>query len=202
MKTGLDELSEGIAIWDADTRKLLFENRTYRVLTGYENPRYLCNALGAGLRRGDNRMSNEDYTDAKGRCFRVTHTWARYRGRQIVTSIMIDMTAQKQAEMQLESMAKTDALTGLANRRAGVENLRRVYADSKAAHKPLTVCFADIDGLKYINDTYGHGAGDSMIKAVADVLRNHIERIGTVCRLGGDEFVLILPACAVHRLCC
>jgi diguanylate cyclase (GGDEF)-like protein len=58
---------------------------------------------------------------------------------------------------------------------------------------PLTVCFADIDGLKHINDTWGHGAGDAMIQSVAAVLKKYVTQPGKVCRLGGDEFLLILP---------
>ena len=193
VKKGLDALDEGIVIWYASTRKLLFENRTYRSLFGYQNPRYLNSALGAGFRPDDPRMCDEDFTDNKGRYFRIKHTRSRYRGRPIVTTMMIDMTEQKQTKTQLETMAKTDALTGLKNRRAGIAHLRHVYAAGKTARRPLTVCFADIDGLKHINDTYGHGAGDSMIKAVADVLKKHVEGTGSVCRLGGDEFVLILP---------
>ena len=193
IQKGLNALDEGIAIWDFETRKLLLANKAYRALFGYINPRRLCDALGHGIKPNAPHTYSEEFTDMKRRCFKVTHYTTRQRGRTVVTSIMIDMTAQKQAETQLEEMARKDALTGLDNRRAGIETLRRIYSESKAAGQPLTVCFADIDGLKYINDTYGHGAGDSMIQAVADVLRNHVARIGTVCRLGGDEFVLILP---------
>jgi diguanylate cyclase (GGDEF)-like protein len=97
------------------------------------------------------------------------------------------------AETKLDMMAKTDALTGLLNRRAGLEYLETAYAECKQKNLPLTVCFADIDGLKSINDTYGHGAGDTMIKSASDVLKRYADKNGEVCRLGGDEFVLILP---------
>ena len=193
LQKGLDALGEGIAIWEQDTRKLMMVNKAYRGLFGYQNPRYLSRAIGAAMQPRSARTTSEEYTDAQGRIYRITHTQSRQRGRAIITSIMIDMTAQKTAEAQMEAMAKTDALTGLMNRRAGIEQLRKLYRENKGQNRPLTVCFADIDGLKYINDTYGHGAGDSMIRAVADVLKKHVGQLGVVCRLGGDEFVIILP---------
>lgn len=193
IQKGLNALDEGVAIWDFETRKLLLANKSYRMLFGYADPRRLSDVLGLGIKPNAPTAYSEEFTDMKRRYFKITHYTTRQKGRTIVTSIMIDMTSQKKAETQLERMARKDALTGLDNRRAGIENLRRIYAECKAVRQPLTVCFADIDGLKYINDTYGHGAGDSMIRAVADVLRCHVQNIGTVCRLGGDEFVLILP---------
>ncbi|MDD5018458.1 MAG: GGDEF domain-containing protein, partial [Eubacteriales bacterium] len=193
MRKGLDTFCQGFVVWNAATRKLLYENRAYRGLFGYKNAPYLNEKLGAGMTGRSPATRCEEYTDAKGRCFCATHTLSRQGSSDIVTTVINEITKYKQAENKLNMMAKTDALTGLLNRRAGLEHLKRVYKESKDEHKPLTVCFADIDGLKYINDNYGHGVGDSMIRSVADVLRKHIGRIGAVCRLGGDEFILILP---------
>ena len=103
------------------------------------------------------------------------------------------MTRYMLTEQKLAMTAKTDPLTGLYNRRAGLEILEETYSRNRRAGKPLTVGFADIDGLKQINDTYGHGVGDAMIRSAADVLKKHVGPNSTVCRLGGDEFVLILP---------
>jgi diguanylate cyclase (GGDEF) domain len=96
-------------------------------------------------------------------------------------------------------MARTDALTGLFNRRAGLEYLGKIYAQCREQKKPLAVCFADIDGLKHINDTWGHGAGDAMIQSAAAVIRKYVAEPGAVCRLGGDEFVLILPGMSLQQ---
>jgi diguanylate cyclase (GGDEF)-like protein len=79
-------------------------------------------------------------------------------------------------------MAKTDPLTGLYNRRAGLEILEEAYVKGTQAENPLTVGFADIDGLKAVNDTFGHGAGDSMIRSVADMLKKHAGRDAAACR--------------------
>ena len=110
-----------------------------------------------------------------------------------MTTVVCDITRFKQAENKLEMLAKTDILTGLNNRRAGLEILQAAYLKCKREHTAITVCFADIDGLKHVNDTYGHGVGDNMIRAVAMILKKHVDGSGEVCRLGGDEFLLILP---------
>ena len=133
------------------------------------------------------------HSDERGRDYSLTHAIGRLGAQRIVTTLVTDVTRYKLAEQKLAMTAKTDPLTGLYNRRAGLEILEEVYTRSRKTGTPLTVGFADIDGLKAINDTYGHGAGDAMIRSVAEVLKKHVGKEGTVCRLGGDEFVLILP---------
>ncbi len=188
---GLNSLEHGFAIWDTDSMKLLYKNKAYAELFGKDCARMVSEMFRADLRDGINRSS--EYTDARGRCFHITHAPMRRKKQTIVATLLTDVTKYKQAETRLEQMAKTDALTGLLNRRAGLEMLKSVYSRCKRLKTPLTVCFADIDGLKRINDTCGHGTGDAMIRAAADVLKNHVEESGYVCRMGGDEFVLILP---------
>lgn len=189
---GMDVIGEGIAVWDAATRRILYANKAYRKLFGFHNSDYLSSSLLAD-KLTNAKTQIEDYKDSRGRSYSIVHTKFRINHRTTVSTIVKDVTHYKQAENKLNLMAKTDALTGLNNRRAGLEQLRQIYTECKRENRPLTVCFADIDGLKYINDTYGHGAGDVMIKSVASVLKKHIDKIGVVCRLGGDEFVLILP---------
>lgn len=188
---GLNSLEHGLAIWDTETMKLLYKNKAYTELFGKDSARMVSERFRSDLREGLKRTS--EYTDAQGRSFHIAHASMRRKKQIIVTTLLTDITKYKQAETRLEQMAKTDALTGLMNRRAGLETLKNTYARCKQSRMPLTVCFADIDGLKRINDTCGHGTGDDMIRAAAEVLKNHVEGSGYVCRMGGDEFVLILP---------
>lgn len=197
-KKGLDSIDLGFAIWDPETRSILYGNKAYKELFGAGNGR-ISDEFEGGMPYRSKKAVEESFTDSRGNCYSVTHTPARIGGRNIIATVINDITKYRETEAKLEMMAKTDMLTGLLNRRAGSETLSAVYDECSKKRMPLTVCFADIDGLKHINDTYGHGEGDNMIRSVADVLRRHVSRIGTACRLGGDEFVLILPGLCRER---
>lgn len=90
-----------------------------------------------------------------------------------------------------QRLALTDALTGLPNRRAGMEALQRALAASVRHGHPLSVCLIDIDHFKRINDVYGHSAGDATLRHVATVLRRCIRRSDVAVRWGGEEFLVI-----------
>ena len=91
---------------------------------------------------------------------------------------------------QIADMYKTDVLTGLYNRR-GFEQEYHKLLDGKKEDRRLTVIFADLDGLKYINDHYGHKEGDFAIRAVADALREVCPEGSLVTRFGGDEMLAV-----------
>jgi diguanylate cyclase (GGDEF)-like protein/putative nucleotidyltransferase with HDIG domain len=94
---------------------------------------------------------------------------------------------------QLSLQARTDSLTGLGNHRAFHETLSEAIAERAASNTPFVLLAIDLDGLKQINDTGGHLAGDTHIKTVADSLRTVVGDQGTVHRTGGDEFMVVLP---------
>ncbi len=90
-------------------------------------------------------------------------------------------------------MARTDSLTGLANRRAIEEHLTRATARARRTGQPLAVVMIDLDTFKQINDRHGHGAGDRVLCAVADCMRQVLRAEEPCGRWGGDEFVVLLP---------
>jgi len=90
---------------------------------------------------------------------------------------------------QATQLALTDPLTGLGNRRHLGERLRRELDRADDTGETLSICLLDLDGFKRINDRDGHGRGDEVLVAVAEILRHD----GEAFRLGGDEFVLVLP---------
>jgi len=92
-----------------------------------------------------------------------------------------------------ERLARIDALTGLANRRAFDEQLQYCLALASREHRPLTLAYLDLDDFKRINDEHGHAAGDRALRVVAHTLSQAVRRSDTVARLGGDEFALLLP---------
>jgi diguanylate cyclase (GGDEF)-like protein len=114
----------------------------------------------------------------------------------IIWTIMEQKRANEQIlqlNARLEQLAMTDELTGLFNRRSffkrGKEEIRR----SRRYHTPLSLLMIDIDNFKAVNDTYGHDAGDRMLRCVADTLQHSIRDIDLLARLGGEEFGILLP---------
>ncbi len=101
--------------------------------------------------------------------------------------------ALRNANERLEHMAFTDALTGISNRRHIMARLAKEFAVSVTNNAPLSCLLIDADGFKKINDTYGHDAGDIVIKQLAQRLVHSVRTDDLVGRLGGDEFFIILP---------
>jgi diguanylate cyclase (GGDEF)-like protein len=99
---------------------------------------------------------------------------------------------------RLEHQAETDALTGLYNHRAFHDRLRQALLEASAAHDTVAVMMLDLDDFKKVNDVYGHGVGDQLLIAVADVLRTTVRATDVVCRVGGEEFAVILPSGDLH----
>jgi diguanylate cyclase (GGDEF)-like protein len=94
---------------------------------------------------------------------------------------------------QLRTQALTDALTGLFNRRHFEHRLSATLRDEHERRGPTSLVYFDIDGFKMINDSFGHEAGDQVLRDFAEVLRVQIREGDTACRTGGEEFCLVLP---------
>ena len=92
----------------------------------------------------------------------------------------------------LESLALHDQLTGLANRRLLTDRMSMAMAHARRNESAMAVVYLDLDGFKQLNDRLGHGAGDILLKMVANRLVKTVRQEDTVARLGGDEFVLVL----------
>lgn len=97
---------------------------------------------------------------------------------------------------RLRSLALTDALTGLPNRRYMEDRLASEVACAVRYHQPLSVLVIDVDDFKHVNDTWGHHKGDEVLAWVARFLRSQLRQCDIACRTGGDEFVAILPGTA------
>ena len=101
--------------------------------------------------------------------------------------------AQVRAGLELE--AQTDSLTGLYNHRYFHDRLRAELNRISRAHDSIAVLMLDIDDFKRVNDIYGHGTGDQVLVALADILRQTVRGADVVCRLGGEEFGIIMASC-------
>lgn len=120
-------------------------------------------------------------------------TLQRADGRMLGHAAIIrDMTQEKRLEQLLRELSNTDALTGLANRRALDETLAREFGLAQEQGRELALLMFDVDHFKKFNDSYGHDQGDRVLKAFAVTTRSYVrEVLDTVCRYGGEEFMVI-----------
>jgi diguanylate cyclase (GGDEF)-like protein/PAS domain S-box-containing protein len=113
-------------------------------------------------------------------------------GRLIeVEGIIIDITERKVAEEKIALLARTDGLTGLANRTTFIERLRQSFAAAQRGAIAFAIFYLDLDHFKPVNDTLGHPTGDLLLQQVAERLKSCTRDSDLVARLGGDEFAVL-----------
>ena len=137
----------------------------YRILTG----------------GGESRWVENRYTpvrDAKGRLLEVE-------------GIMVDVTERKAVEEKIARLARTDALTGLANRGTFNDRLKQSFAAAQRGAEWFAILYLDLDRFKEVNDTLGHPAGDRLLQEVAERLQRITRETDLAARLGGDEFAVL-----------
>ncbi len=117
----------------------------------------------------------------------------------MLSELRVKNTQLQETLEQVKTMAITDHLTGLANRRHFAELLERHFSQACRYGFDLTCCMCDLDGYKQINDTLGHQLGDHVLVLAADVIRSSLRSSDIAARYGGDEFVLLLPHTSVQR---
>jgi diguanylate cyclase (GGDEF)-like protein/PAS domain S-box-containing protein len=128
--------------------------------------------------------------------------WNSYCDGRQVYAVTHDITDRKRLEAEreellgrVEAMARTDVLTGLPNRRAWDEELRREIARASRHGHALAVVILDLDRFKAFNDTHGHQAGDTLLGEIGNLWRTQLRVSDLVARYGGEEFAALLPAC-------
>ena len=104
----------------------------------------------------------------------------------------INITRRKNLEKRLKDLSEKDPLTGAFNRRYFMQVFERAYTISKRYKNPLSVLVLDIDNFKSINDTFGHEAGDTVLKALVDFYQMSFRDADLFARLGGEEFIVML----------
>ena len=128
--------------------------------------------------------------------FTVYSLWQQLRIKSLCTEIQ-----EKQASTEtLYKLAMFDPLTGLYNRRFAEPRMESEVSRAQRKASPLTLLLLDLDGFKQINDQHGHPAGDAVLRAFADHLKNATRGSDLAARLGGDEFMLLLPDCDSKQL--
>jgi diguanylate cyclase (GGDEF)-like protein len=108
-----------------------------------------------------------------------------------IEGVLIDISERKAAEAKIAQLARTDVLTGLANRMTFSDQLRQAFASAQRGARAFAVLYLDLDRFKEVNDTLGHHAGDRLLQEVSRRLRDVTREVDIVARLGGDEFAIV-----------
>ncbi len=209
--TAINNMSQGLCFFDANRRLIVCNDRYVEM---YDLPR---DRVGPGTPLNDivdmrleagsfPAMSRDEYlqwrhkvtvsavpTDSilqlrNGRTFKIRH---RPMPDQGWVATHEDITEQRLAEVKIEYMAHHDALTDLANRVLLNERLDQALVRRVDGEDMVAVHHLDLDQFKAVNDTFGHPAGDKLLKIVAERLRGLIRPTDTIARMGGDEFVIL-----------
>lgn len=208
--TAINNMSQGLCFFDADHRLMVCNDRYAEM---YDLPRDrvgpgtpLTEIVELGFEAGSiPEMSREEYLHWRtnvaisgepsdriiemrnGRTFKIRHRPLPDLGWVATHE---DITEQRQAEIKIAHMAHHDALTDLANRVLLNERLESALATFRDGEM-IAVHHLDLDQFKAVNDTFGHPAGDQLLKIVAERLRGLVRTTDTIARMGGDEFVVL-----------
>jgi diguanylate cyclase (GGDEF)-like protein/PAS domain S-box-containing protein len=137
--------------------------------------------------------------------YRIKHkdgmeTWVWEQGQEVhvddsqyLEGIVIDISQRKTMELELELLAKRDALTGLYTRRELEQQFHEELARAKRYERPLSLLWIDVDHFKSINDRFGHQMGDEVLRQLSQRLQSGIRNIDYAARYGGEELAIILP---------
>lgn len=202
LQTILDNAPVSIWVTDPHGNRIMV-NKRYMEDTGIGTPHpsvtpeemEMCRLTDMKTLMSDTPQEYEEqltFRDGKKHTLRTIKSVLRKDNGEIigVLGIGVDITALKQAEQELWKRTYIDPLTGLYNRRYLEEEMRRLDQGGKL---PTSVVIADLDGLKLINDAFGHQEGDRLLCAMADVFRRASRPSDILARWAGDEFVVLLP---------
>jgi diguanylate cyclase (GGDEF)-like protein/PAS domain S-box-containing protein len=210
-KATLDSTLDAVMIMEPGTLRFLYVNRGATVLLGYpEQELVKMRPFELMIEHDENRLrdliaplvaGSKNAITIETRCrrkdekeipvefsFQLVHV----NGGHIV-SIARDIRERKELEARLEQEARTDALTGCANRRWFLELAAREVARARRYGEQVALLMLDLDQFKAVNDRYGHPVGDLALKKVADVCREELREEDAVGRIGGEEFAILLP---------
>lgn len=117
-----------------------------------------------------------------------------------ISGLIKDISDRKQVQEKLYRFATYDEMTGVYNRRVGIEFLNQELKKMRRGKTFLSICYIDINDLKNVNDNFGHDAGDNLIKFIIQDIKSAMRESDILSRLGGDEFLLIFPDCRLNEV--
>ena len=130
-----------------------------------------------------------------GKIYRITTFSVEWQGRNAFTHIVADITVEEKGKRKLENKAYIDPGTGIRNRLFFEEYMEKLLQKQQHA----VFCYLDLDGLKYVNDKYGHTEGDLYIRRFVEIVQKQFRNTDLIARIGGDEFCIVLLECPLYR---
>jgi diguanylate cyclase (GGDEF)-like protein/PAS domain S-box-containing protein len=215
----LENVTAYIYMKDAQGR-YLFANRLLRErfaapmeeIVGYDDHKFFDADTAANIRKDDLRVlqngvilqeeeTNLNILTGVTHVFMTVKLPLRREDRSIyaLCGISTDITERKDIEAHMQHMAQYDALTHLPNRALFNDRLQQAIAAAQRNKAHLALMFIDLDKFKPVNDTYGHGVGDLLLKDVALRIQDCLRESDTAARVGGDEFVILLPTIGTQQ---
>ena len=153
-------------------------------------------------RSGDEEPVNMTYNRSiKENFFRITRFPVIWDGAPAVLFCGLDHTEIKESERLMTASMYMDHMTGTYNRQFAMDILRKYAEGLGRGGDYFTICYLDINDFKYVNDNYGHSAGDRYIMEVVSVIKSAIRETDTFARIGGDEFLILFPKCPHDVVC-
>jgi len=204
-------ITDGILLYKSSDEKIVFTNPQFEQLFGYEageligkhvsilnqpsvkSPKDVTKEISASLKENgiwDGEIQNIKKDGTPFWCHASISTFTHNVYGKVWVAVQQDITARKQAEVELQYLSTHDALTGLYNRAFFDEEMKRF---ERGRQFPISLVMVDVDDLKILNDTRGHAAGDQLLQRTAQVLTKSFRSEDIVARLGGDEFAALLP---------
>lgn len=188
----VDGLTEWLVVVEEKRGQILYLNRSARREMVFLSKNLPACAQDCGIlehllhyKREKNGRHKEFYCRGKGKLLAVDSFPIKWRGAAAYAHLVSDITDTKRTE----TLAYADELTGLGNRWHAMKLLGELVEKKEA----FLLCYVDLDGLKYVNDRFGHATGDYYLRRAAECLKTASLPGEQLCRIGGDEFLIMAP---------
>lgn len=187
----IDKSGDGIVIVD-EMRKILFVNPAAESLFNRSIPQLLGSTFDYSLNEETTELEIFPRGKKESIFVELRNVQIEWEEKNAVLTTLRDVTERKLAEKRLQYLATHDSLTNLPNRALYYDRLNHALAQGRRYKNLFSVLYLDLDGLKNVNDRYGHDVGDDLLQLVSRRFMSALRESDTVARMGGDEFTFII----------